>query len=109
MLFFFEAEDGIRDDLVTGVQTWALPICELKDDGLGAAGQPRERAGEHEGEELVLLRGIAERDGPRLVLANGLQHLAEGRVDGPEIGRASCRERVERAVARGGLAAKIAL
>src|SRR6218665_2902173 len=29
-LFFFQAEDGIRDDLVTGVQTCALPISELK-------------------------------------------------------------------------------
>src|SRR5258708_2396746 len=27
--FFFQAEDGIRDDLVTGVQTCALPICYL--------------------------------------------------------------------------------
>src|SRR5258708_7287846 len=26
MLLFFQAEDGIRDDLVTGVQTCALPI-----------------------------------------------------------------------------------
>src|SRR5258708_15999112 len=26
--FFFQAEDGIRDDLVTGVQTCALPISE---------------------------------------------------------------------------------
>src|SRR6266850_4975808 len=25
--FFFQAEDGIRDDKVTGVQTCALPIC----------------------------------------------------------------------------------
>src|SRR5258708_30533037 len=29
--FFFQAEDGIRDDLVTGVQTCALPISTLKD------------------------------------------------------------------------------
>src|SRR3712207_6859205 len=28
MLFFFQAEDGIRDIGVTGVQTCALPICE---------------------------------------------------------------------------------
>src|SRR5258708_21428609 len=28
LLFFFQAEDGIRDDLVTGVQTCALPISE---------------------------------------------------------------------------------
>src|SRR3990170_6049106 len=27
LVFFFQAEDGIRDDLVTGVQTCALPIC----------------------------------------------------------------------------------
>src|SRR5204862_4494166 len=26
-LFFFQAEDGIRDLYVTGVQTCALPIC----------------------------------------------------------------------------------
>ena len=28
-MFFFQAEDGIRDDLVTGVQTCALPILTL--------------------------------------------------------------------------------
>src|SRR5690554_7634057 len=27
--FFFQAEDGIRDADVTGVQTCALPICDL--------------------------------------------------------------------------------
>src|SRR2546426_9232502 len=27
--FFFQAEDGIRDYKVTGVQTCALPICEI--------------------------------------------------------------------------------
>src|SRR5438034_5632277 len=26
-IFFFQAEDGIRDHCVTGVQTCALPIC----------------------------------------------------------------------------------
>src|SRR5687767_6871124 len=30
-VFFFPAEDGIRDKLVTGVQTCALPILEKKD------------------------------------------------------------------------------
>src|SRR5207244_5352595 len=29
--FFFQAEDGIRDDLVTGVQTCALPIFQRSD------------------------------------------------------------------------------
>ena len=28
--FFFQAEDGIRDDLVTGVQTCALPILQIQ-------------------------------------------------------------------------------
>src|SRR2546429_5859803 len=32
--FFFQAEDGIRDVAVTGVQTCALPICLM----LGAVG-----------------------------------------------------------------------
>ena len=27
--FFFQAEDGIRDRDVTGVQTCALPICKI--------------------------------------------------------------------------------
>src|SRR2546422_791224 len=28
LVFFFQAEDGIRDVAVTGVQTCALPICK---------------------------------------------------------------------------------
>src|SRR3989454_4940565 len=30
-VFFFQAEDGIRDYKVTGVQTCALPICPCSD------------------------------------------------------------------------------
>src|SRR5258708_23610743 len=39
LVFFFQAEDGIRDDLVTGVQTCALPIssCWRREVGLTAA------------------------------------------------------------------------
>src|SRR5260370_26649255 len=37
--FFFQAEDGIRDSSVTGVQTCALPICRPYLWGLGAFGQ----------------------------------------------------------------------
>src|SRR5262249_59528727 len=29
LFFFFQAEDGIRDWSVTGVQTCALPICNI--------------------------------------------------------------------------------
>src|SRR5438552_16473874 len=32
--FFFQAEDGIRDDLVTGVQTCALPILTAASAGI---------------------------------------------------------------------------
>src|SRR6266536_3259210 len=34
-LFFFQAEDGIRDPLVTGVQTCALPISGESGQGFG--------------------------------------------------------------------------
>src|SRR5215467_7082306 len=41
VFFFFQAEDGIRDYKVTGVQTCALPICRypaiLEDDKQGEA------------------------------------------------------------------------
>src|SRR6266542_3671439 len=33
--FFFQAEDGIRDATVTGVQTCALPICHRASKGVG--------------------------------------------------------------------------
>ena len=46
-----------------------------------APGEPREARRQHEGRELVVLRAVAQRDGARLVLADRLQHLAEGRVD----------------------------
>src|SRR5207247_5534274 len=39
--FFFQAEDGIRDPLVTGVQTCALPISRAR--GPRAAGHPAPR------------------------------------------------------------------
>src|SRR5690625_5518642 len=35
--FFFQAEDGIRDGHVTGVQTCALPICPLSSRACAAA------------------------------------------------------------------------
>src|SRR5205823_7765569 len=36
--FFFQAEDGIRDKLVTGVQTCALPILSRADTGSSPRG-----------------------------------------------------------------------
>src|SRR5690606_39937690 len=75
--FFFQAEDGIRDFHVTGVQTCALPICHRVD---------------------------ATRDGRQTFAGSAsvyrypAAHCREQR-DGPstrgcwEIGRAACRER----------------
>src|SRR2546425_6170401 len=44
VFFFFQAEDGIRDKLVTGVQTCALPIwsrpAHTRDDGVSVHIQP---------------------------------------------------------------------
>src|SRR2546430_11124745 len=43
LFFFFQAEDGIRDLTVTGVQTCALPIFEIAAGGQTAAGLPEDR------------------------------------------------------------------
>src|SRR5438093_13743864 len=69
--FFFQAEDGIRDWSVTGVQTCALPISPL------AARTTGGRAGR----------------GP----LRGSRRTAVDRPSGrgSQIGRASCRERVQ--------------
>src|SRR5207244_7399000 len=42
-VFFFQAEDGIRDDLVTGVQTCALPIWRARAPGGARRGDGRAR------------------------------------------------------------------
>src|SRR5205823_14228621 len=68
--FFFQAEDGIRDKLVTGVQTCALPILsveELKKEANGGherfAGSLRKAVVEHArraGAALVQLKSKLE-------------------------------------------------
>src|SRR5439155_1971782 len=42
--FFFQAEDGIRDGHVTGVQTCALPIYVTEKAGVGGSGRPSRTA-----------------------------------------------------------------
>src|SRR2546430_7534149 len=84
--FFFQAEDGIRDLTVTGVQTCALPICWA--DG-GATGIN------------VFAQAFAP-EASAIVVDNDVTMSApEGMVFGAssagiqiKIGRASCRERV---------------
>src|SRR5256885_12580808 len=87
LFFFFQAEDGIRDYKVTGVQTCALPIW------FGRATAARFLAG---GAQV----GVNVRTQQRAELA--AKELGAGafplggdiREASTEIGRASCRERV---------------
>src|SRR5206468_5669847 len=51
-----QAEDGIRDLIVTGVQTCALPICEQAE--CGQEKEPVVRAALH---ECPLVRGVSAR------------------------------------------------
>src|SRR5256886_9056844 len=50
VFFFFQAEDGIRDLTVTGVQTCALPICD--EETLAAAREGIGRLNSHYGDAL---------------------------------------------------------
>src|SRR5439155_12172442 len=68
--FFFQAEDGIRDGHVTGVQTCALPICDRyrarRARGGAAAertrGRPRSfRSHDRRGRRRIRLRRSEER------------------------------------------------
>src|SRR2546426_9895086 len=71
--FFFQAEDGIRDYKVTGVQTCALPISVSRVRTLAELGVPKNRPA----------LGFVK------VRPNAL------RPSGRQIGRASCRESVD--------------
>src|SRR5205085_9128958 len=70
--FFFQAEDGIRDLTVTGVQTCALPIFL----------------------PFLLLRRWSVLRGFAIVWAAALALLLVLDAGAIKIGRASCRERV---------------
>src|SRR5437588_4324129 len=91
-VFFFQAEDGIRDHCVTGVQTCALPISWWGRDVDWWA-------------RFAFLKGrnytqhpLSRRLTPDLVgSCNGGEVAKDVSVEPTpvEIGRASCRERVE--------------
>src|SRR5256712_1818175 len=89
-IFFFQAEDGIRDLIVTGVQTCALPICRAFAASVGLSAR------------AALLRIEAAKARPdlsraRRAAASAYRRLGrneEAMAELKQIGRASCRERV---------------
>src|SRR5256885_8009989 len=88
VFFFFQAEDGIRDYKVTGVQTCALPICP----DVGGVPRRADRANGRAAAERPLRRRSVQ-------AARNPQGGARGTPGDQslrrrEIGRASCRERV---------------
>src|SRR5687767_15216314 len=96
-VFFFQAEDGIRDKLVTGVQTCPLPISgdpgDARDTGDrgGEGARAVDRAARGVGEvDVRMLVG----DGPVAGAELAIHGAIRGGDDVGEIGRASCRERV---------------
>src|SRR3712207_8495095 len=98
-ILFFQAEDGIRDIGVTGVQTCALPIFApgaVADLTVFDPSRVRDRATYDdptrlvEGVEYVVLNGELAVDGGSLV-----------RLDGGQIGRESGRERGQISVGPG--------
>src|SRR5207244_4538194 len=90
-----QAEDGIRDDLVTGVQTCALPICaRASTRGPAGPGRARPAAGGSSRRDVAALDLIDEdRQVVEAVRDVGHALVVVARGDLLEIGRASCRER----------------
>src|SRR5256885_5257102 len=87
LFFFFQAEDGIRDYKVTGVQTCALPIS--------AADEVPEPCLVQERDPMTLQPQPLDLHQLQTgVAACGLQRIRPSANDHGQIGRASCRERV---------------
>src|SRR5206468_7721866 len=89
-LFFFQAEDGIRDLIVTGVQTCALPISPVP---LGAStmrirAQAADFGGNVADSSEVTVNVARDAVAPSISITSPVNGQSF------EIGRASCRERV---------------
>src|SRR5205823_14807185 len=102
VLFFFQAEDGIRDKLVTGVQTCALPISSaIRTSGGVNGGCPHRSRRRSEGNPAPGSTAPGSLGGcfARTTTTSGRLpprgHTRGGRSHNGQIGRASCRERVQ--------------
>src|SRR5258708_1626173 len=78
-IFFFQAEDGIRDDLVTGVQTCALPISGVKTLGLAALRRYLPYLGPYKW--MVIVFGLTQVGS--LVAAASIPKVIQYIIDGP--------------------------
>src|SRR5690625_334123 len=90
MFFFFQAEDGIRDGHVTGVQTCALPICAVDDRAEHLTGEPALADLEAVGDHVIDPGARGQR----------VDHLVEAARDqgGDPPGRTGPRHQLERPV-----------
>src|SRR5207244_8856275 len=80
VFFFFQAEDGIRDDLVTGVQTCALPILRAaRILGSNSLKQPESKA--------CLIRSLARPILPMVSAVNPVMKclIGDGFAPNPEV------------------------
>src|SRR2546421_9268868 len=91
LFFFFQAEDGIRDLIVTGVQTCALPIS-ITASGVIDRSHTRRSAPAWRSPPAMrsTVTALPRTDGN----ANGVTTAIRSGIAAKEIGRASCRERV---------------
>src|SRR5689334_24542618 len=88
--FFFQAEDGIRDGTVTGVQTCALPICaRASHPDAWKPGALRGRGIDIGGHTEIDDEWRGHRGSVEPCERGGVEHRLAA-----QIGRASCRERV---------------
>ena len=72
---FFQAEDGIRDRDVTGVQTCALPICQHQSDKLDRRTENSERV-DLGGRRIIKKNFFQAEDGIRDRDVTGVQTCA---------------------------------
>src|SRR5207245_3738357 len=96
IFFFFQAEDGIRDATVTGVQTCALPICWERQPPPAAVTSCAKGIEGCAPGRVTLIAAAAWAKSMASVTVRPAASAAE--KPPMKIGRASCRERVEIAV-----------
>src|SRR5207248_8257827 len=103
-IFFFQAEDGIRDRTVTGVQTCALPISTSRQ------GMTRTARLVPQADSVLIGSSYCSQHLEQLGVYAGGGRQRRTRIGRPpvEIGRASCREGEKRAGVASGVDRKTA-